>query len=130
MCRIFAHQDPSNYAFETRSLRIGGHGTSVRLESLFWTILDEIAESQRMSLGKLLTKLTEEVLELHGNVRNFASLLRCSCLIYLQTRPRSSMPGARCRWERSRQPHRQRLYGKRAGSTQTSVVTKEDPRKR
>ena len=44
MCRIFAHQDPSNYAFETRSLRIGGHGTSVRLESLFWTILEEIAE--------------------------------------------------------------------------------------
>ena len=92
MCRIFAHQDPSNYAFETRSLRIGGHGTSVRLESLFWTILEEIAESQGMSLGKLLTKLSEELLELHGNVRNFASLLRCSCLIYLQTRPQSGMP--------------------------------------
>ena len=92
MCRIFAHQDPSNYAFETRSLRIGGHGTSVRLESLFWTILEEIAESEGMSLGKLLTKLSEEVLELHGNVHNFASLLRCSCLIYLQTRPRSVMP--------------------------------------
>ncbi len=92
MCRIFAHQDPSNYAFETRSLRIGGHGTSVRLESLFWTILEEIAESQKMSLGKLLTKLSEEVLELHGNVQNFASLLRCSCLIYLQTRSRSGMP--------------------------------------
>jgi predicted DNA-binding ribbon-helix-helix protein len=62
------------------------------LESLFWTILEEIAESEGMSLGKLLTKLSEEVLELHGNVHNFASLLRCSCLIYLQTRPRSSMP--------------------------------------
>ena len=92
MCRIFAHQDPSNYAFETRSLRIGGHGTSVRLESLFWTILEEIAKSQGMSLGKLLTKLSEEVLEIHDNVHNFASLLRCSCLIYLQTRSRSSMP--------------------------------------
>lgn len=92
MCRIFAHQDPSNYAFETRSLRIGGHGTSVRLESLFWTILEEIAKSEGKSLGKLLTKLSEEVLELHGNVHNFASLLRCSCLIYLQKRPRSGMP--------------------------------------
>ena len=92
MCRIFADQDPCNYAFETRSLRIGGHATSVRLESLFWIILEEIAESEGMSLGKLLTKLSEEVLELRGNVHNFASLLRCSCLIYLQTRPRSSMP--------------------------------------
>ena len=98
MCRIFAHQDPSNYAFETRSLRIGGHGTSVRLESLFWTILEEIAESQGMSLGKLLTKLSEELLELHGNVHNFASLLRCSCLIYLQTRPRSGIPSDSVPW--------------------------------
>jgi predicted DNA-binding ribbon-helix-helix protein len=47
------------------------------LESLFWTILEEIAESEGMS-GKLLIKLSEEVLELHGNVHNFASLLRCS----------------------------------------------------
>ena len=45
-----------------------------------------------MSLGKLLTKLSQEVLELHGNVHNFASLLRCSCLIHLQTRPRSGVP--------------------------------------
>lgn len=93
MCRLFAHQDPSNYAFETRSLRIGGHSTSVRLESLFWTILEEIAASEGMSLGKLLTKLSEEVLELHGSVHNFASLLRCSCLIYLQTGPRAVMQG-------------------------------------
>jgi predicted DNA-binding ribbon-helix-helix protein len=36
-----------------------------------------------MSLGKFVTKLHDEVLELHGEVHNFASLLRCSCLIYL-----------------------------------------------
>ena len=35
MGRLFAHHDPSNYAFETRSLRIAGHSTSVRLETLF-----------------------------------------------------------------------------------------------
>jgi predicted DNA-binding ribbon-helix-helix protein len=84
MCRIFAHQDPSNYAFETRSLRIGGHSTSVRLETLFWTTLEGMAASQGMSLGKFMTTLSEEVLERHGSVRNFASLLRCSCLLYLQ----------------------------------------------
>ena len=93
MCRLFAHQDPSNYAFETRSLRIGRHSTSVRLETLFWTMLEEMAASEGMSLGKFLTKLSDEVLELHGSAHNFASLLRCSCLIYLQTGPRSVVPG-------------------------------------
>jgi predicted DNA-binding ribbon-helix-helix protein len=55
MGRLFAHYDPSNYAFETRSLRIAGHSTSVRLETLFWTMLEEMAASEGMSLGKFLT---------------------------------------------------------------------------
>jgi hypothetical protein len=35
-----------------------------------------------MSLAKFLTTLHDEVLDHLGEVRNFASLLRCSCLIY------------------------------------------------
>ena len=30
MCQIFAGQDPANYAYETRSVRLMGHATSVR----------------------------------------------------------------------------------------------------
>lgn len=88
MCRIFAEQTPERYAYETRSLRIGGHCTSLRLETAFWTILEEIARQEGFSVAKFATKLHDEVLERHGEVRNFASLLRCSCLIYLsQGRP-------------------------------------------
>ena len=94
MGRLFAHHDPSNYAFETRSLRIAGHSTSVRLETPFWTMLEEMAASEGMSLGKFLTKLSDEVLELHGSAHNFASLLRCSCLIYLRSRRRPILPRA------------------------------------
>ena len=57
-----------------------------------WTILEEMAASEGVNLGKFLTKLSDEVPELHGSVHNFASLLRCSCLIYLQSVPRSVMP--------------------------------------
>jgi predicted DNA-binding ribbon-helix-helix protein len=70
-------------------LRIGGHSTSIRLELAFWDTLEEIAAKEGMSLGKFLTILHDEVLEHHGEVRNFASLLRCSCLIY---RARSVVP--------------------------------------
>ena len=48
----------------------------------FWDTLEEIAAKEGMSLGKFLTTLYNEVLGHHGEVNNFASLLRCSCLIY------------------------------------------------
>ena len=84
MCRMFAGQDPRNYAYETRSVRLSGYPTSVRLEARFWQIIDEIARSQNMTVGKFLSQLHDEALEIHGEVNNFASLLRCSCLTYLE----------------------------------------------
>ena len=84
MCRMFAGQDPRSYAYETRSVRLSGYPTSVRLEARFWQIIDEIARSQNMTVGKFLSQLHDEALEIHGEVSNFASLLRCSCLTYLE----------------------------------------------
>jgi predicted DNA-binding ribbon-helix-helix protein len=84
MCRIFAGQDPASYAYETRSVRLMGHPTSVRLEARFWVVVDKIARSQGMPLPRFLSTLYEEALEIHGEVPNFASLLRCCCLIYLE----------------------------------------------
>lgn len=80
---MFAHQPQSNYAYQTRSIRIGGHGTSIRLESVFWTIIEEIAAKEGNSVAKFITTLHDEVLMHHGDVSNLASLLRCSCLLYI-----------------------------------------------
>ena len=82
MCSLFAHQPQRDYESQTRSLRIGGHCTSIRLELSFWDTLEEIAAKEGMSLAKFLTTLHDEVLDHHGEVKNFASLLRCSCMIY------------------------------------------------
>ena len=84
MCRIFAGQSPKAYAYETRSVRLSGHPTSVRLEARFWDIVEEIARAQNMTVGKFLSQLHDEALEIHGEMSNFASLLRCSCLVYLE----------------------------------------------
>ena len=83
MCQIFAGQATDDYESETRSVRLSGHSTSIRLERAYWLILEEIAASQNVSLSKFLALLHDEVLELHGECRNFASLLRCSCLKYV-----------------------------------------------
>lgn len=83
MCHIFAGQDPRNYAYETRSVRLMGHATSVRLEAKFWIVVEDIARAQCMPLPKFLTQLYAEALEIHGEVSNFASLLRCCCINFL-----------------------------------------------
>ena len=83
MCSLFAHQPEADYEGQTRSLRIGGHCTSIRLEAAFWAVLEEMAAGEGATLGKFLTTLYGEVLAHHGEVRNFSSLLRCACLVHL-----------------------------------------------
>ncbi len=84
MCQIFAGQPPTNYDCEKRSVRLGGYSTSIQLETVFWRILEEIAAGEGISLAKFLGKLHDEVTFMHGEARNFASMLRCCCLIYLE----------------------------------------------
>jgi predicted DNA-binding ribbon-helix-helix protein len=83
MCKMFASLPVETFTSETRSVRLGGHATSIRLEQAFWSILEEIAGAQGVSLPKFLTKLHDEVLEGSEARRNFASLLRCACLTYV-----------------------------------------------
>jgi predicted DNA-binding ribbon-helix-helix protein len=72
MCRLFAHQPKRDYESQRRSLRIGGHSTSIRLEMSFWDNLEEMAAEEGTSLAKFLASLHDEVLNHHGEVRNFA----------------------------------------------------------
>ena len=84
MCQIFAGQDPASYESETRSLRLNGQSTSIRLEASYWEMLDGIAEVEGFTTPGFLSKLHSEVLELHGEAKNFTSLLRCACLQFLK----------------------------------------------
>ena len=83
MCRIFAGQDLERYTYETRSMRLNGQSTSIRLENAFWDIIEEIAAKESLSTPAFVSKLHSEVLELRGEAPNFTSLLRSACLIYL-----------------------------------------------
>lgn len=83
MCHVYAGAAPSAYAGVTRSLRLHGAVTSVRLEARFWDILDEMAAAEGLSTARFVGTLHDEVLELRGEVANLASLLRVACAIYL-----------------------------------------------
>jgi predicted DNA-binding ribbon-helix-helix protein len=81
MCHLFASQAPDSYAFETRSIRLNGQSTSLRLEKVFWGILEAIAANEGMSVPRFLSTLHQEILLLRGEVPNFTSHLRCICVI-------------------------------------------------
>jgi predicted DNA-binding ribbon-helix-helix protein len=84
MCRLFLSQDPATYAAETRPVRLHGHATSIRLEAAFWDILEEIAAKEDMSVARFVATLHDEILLKQGEVSNFASFLRVTCLHYLR----------------------------------------------
>lgn len=83
MCQMFAGQDQERYESVTRSLRLNGQSTSIRLERSFWHIVDQIAAEEQLSTPAFISKLHAEVLEIHGEALNFTSLLRCGCTIHL-----------------------------------------------
>lgn len=84
MCHIYAATDPADYEPMTRSIRLHGAVTSLRLEARFWEILDEMAAGEGRSTPRFLETLHDEVSELRGEVRNFASLLRVVCAVHLE----------------------------------------------
>ncbi|MDR6634505.1 putative DNA-binding ribbon-helix-helix protein [Phyllobacterium sp. 1468] len=84
MCKVFAEQDPQGYRQINRSVRIGGHSTSIQLEATFWKLLDEIAESQSMTTPRFISTLYDEALQAQGEIPNFASMLRTTCALYLR----------------------------------------------
>ena len=82
MCEVFISADPQSYEGRTRSVRLQGVVTSIRLENLFWQVLEEIAHRDGMGVVQLIEKLYDELVAARGEVGNFASFLRVSALRY------------------------------------------------
>lgn len=83
MCEVFVSANPESYESRTRSVRLHGVITSVRLENLHWEVLEEIAARDGMSVVQLIEKLHDELVQARGAVGNFASFLRVSALRYM-----------------------------------------------
>lgn len=82
MCRLFVGADPGLWEAQTRSIRLDGMCTSVRLESFFWSLLEEIGRRDGLTLGQLLTRLARECSDAGHDLDNFASFLRVCCARY------------------------------------------------
>lgn len=93
MCKIFSGQNPESYRRVSRSVRIGGHSTSIQLERAFWSLIDNIAAAEGMSTSLFLSTVYEEAQATVGSVANFSSLLRTSCLIHVMSTDQGTVAG-------------------------------------
>ncbi|MDC8785612.1 ribbon-helix-helix domain-containing protein [Roseateles koreensis] len=92
MCEVFISANPESYESRTRSVRLHGVITSIRLENLHWEVLEEIGARDGMSVTQLIEKLHDELVQARGAVGNFASFLRVSALRYMALQARQRIP--------------------------------------
>ncbi|MHB2249432.1 ribbon-helix-helix domain-containing protein [Pseudomonas fitomaticsae] len=65
----------------SRSVRLNGFATCMRLEQVYWNILGRMAEDNCCSVGALLSRVDREVHLRHGGVKNFSGLVRVVCVV-------------------------------------------------
>ncbi|WP_315838444.1 ribbon-helix-helix domain-containing protein [Bradyrhizobium prioriisuperbiae] len=92
MCKIFIGADPALYETSTRSIRLHGVVTSIRLETHYWQVLSEIGRRDGMNLTQLITRLYDEIIEARGEIVNFTSFLRVCCLRYMSLQVSGGIP--------------------------------------
>lgn len=66
---------------EKRGFRIHGHSTTVRLEAAYWSVIEEMAKEEGLSVSKLIETIHDTCLM--ANDKNLASCLRVICLKYI-----------------------------------------------
>jgi predicted DNA-binding ribbon-helix-helix protein len=84
MCEFFVKADPIAYEQRSRTVRIHGALTSIRLENMVWDTLAEMAEEEGGTTNALIATFHDEILAHRGEVPNFASFLRVSSMRYLR----------------------------------------------
>jgi predicted DNA-binding ribbon-helix-helix protein len=83
MCQLFINADSQLWISQTKSLRIDGVVTSIRLENFFWNVLEEVAFRDDMTVNQMITLLYLESLDANHDIGNFTSFLRVCCSRYL-----------------------------------------------
>ena len=86
MCEIYVSADVALFELKTRSIRIDGVVTSIRLELVFWELLDRISQEESLKISEFLSKLYYEKLTECGRIVNFSSFLRVACTTYLNNK--------------------------------------------
>lgn len=79
----------------SRSVRLNGFATCLRLESIYWAVLERIAQANGCTVNSVLSHVDREVHLRHGGVKNFSGLVRVICVVFLLNAADEGCEGAR-----------------------------------
>lgn len=68
---------------QSKSVRLNGLATCLRLEEVYWNILKDMAATNGCSVNALLSYVDREVHLRYGGVKNFSGLIRVVCVVHL-----------------------------------------------
>ena len=91
MCQVYSGTSPERYECDSRSIRIQGCVTSIRLENQFWDVLKQMAEEENQNVPQFINVLYKEVLNTQKEVHNFTSFLRVACMIFLAKKEQTAL---------------------------------------
>lgn len=83
MCEYYVNADPILYESRTRTVRIRGVSTSIRMENFVWDVLARMAAEEGVTTNALIVQFHDEILRHRGDVQNFTSFLRVTSLRFL-----------------------------------------------
>ncbi|WP_322062495.1 ribbon-helix-helix domain-containing protein [Paraburkholderia sp. J63] len=69
-----------------RSIRINGFATCIRLEEVYWTIIEILARQESVTVGRLLSRWALEMDLACDVVKNFTGYIRVVCVVQLVRR--------------------------------------------
>jgi predicted DNA-binding ribbon-helix-helix protein len=84
MCEFFVKADPILYESRSRTVRIHGVLTSIRVENFVWDTLASLAAEEGLTTNALIVQFHDEISRHRGDVLNFSSFLRVTCMRYLR----------------------------------------------
>ncbi len=69
-----------------RSVRLNGIATCLRLEEIYWSIIEQLAREESLSVGKLISKWAMEMDLAHESIWNFTGYVRVVCVVQMMKR--------------------------------------------
>ena len=92
MCKLFIEANTELWKPSTRSIRIQGMVTSIRLEFSFWMVLEEIAARDSLTIPEMLNSLYQEALDIGHDISNFTSFLRVCAMRFISLQLAGDIP--------------------------------------
>lgn len=104
--KVFCNFSTDLLKLRQRSVRLNGIATCLRLEEIYWSIIEELAREESLTVGKLISRWAMEMDLAHESIWNFTGYVRVVCVVQLIRRMDSAHMMVLCNSPDSPESHK------------------------